>query len=110
MRIQSSAADSKTAPVQMLPMYFSLSDMVSVWQQFQAQDPKASAAEPAIHLMSLDELVTNMLAGGEVDFKSILLIAASGKEPVRPGAAPPAAASAAAGKPPVTGGTTLGDI
>jgi len=53
----------------MLPMYFSLSDMVGVWQQFAMQDSKASGQEPAIHLMELDELVTNMMAGGEIDFR-----------------------------------------
>lgn len=89
-------------------MYFSLSDMVTVWQQFAASDPKAGASEPAIHLMSLEELVDNMLAGGEVDFKSVLLIAASGKEPVKPGEAP--AAAPAAGMGGMGGGKTLGDL
>ncbi|GMH67062.1 hypothetical protein TL16_g04583 [Triparma laevis f. inornata] len=107
MRIQTKAEEGKPA-LQMLPMYFSLSDMVTVWQQFAASDPKAGASEPAIHLMSLEELVDNMLAGGEVDFKSVLLIAASGKEPVKPGEAP--AAAPAAGMGGMGGGKTLGDL
>ncbi|GMI09699.1 hypothetical protein TrRE_jg7525 [Triparma retinervis] len=69
MRIQTKATPTVPA-AQMLPMYFSLSDMVSVWQQFAASDPQAGGQEPAIHLMELDELVTNMMAGGEIDFRS----------------------------------------
>ena len=105
MRVQAkpSSGDKKGKQVQLLPMYMSLSDMVGVWQEFAAVDPKAKAAEPAIHLMDLDELVTNMLAGGEVDFRSIVLIGATGKDPkkpVAPGSAPDS----------VIGGKTLGDL
>mmetsp|Transcript_19567 Transcript_19567/g.40849 ORF Transcript_19567/g.40849 Transcript_19567/m.40849 type:complete len:346 (-) Transcript_19567:41-1078(-) len=83
MRIQTKATPSNPSQ-QMLPMYFSLSDMVGVWQEFANQDDKAKGQEPAIHLMELDELVSNMMAGGEIDFRSILLMGASGKEPTAP--------------------------
>ncbi|GMH96849.1 hypothetical protein TrST_g13394 [Triparma strigata] len=107
MRIQTKGGDGE-APKQMLPMYFSLSDMVGVWQQFAESDEKAKASEPAIHLMSLEELVDNMLAGGEVDFKSVLLIAASGKEMEKPGKVQQASGMGGMGG--MGGGKTLGDL
>jgi hypothetical protein len=58
----------------MTPLYLSLADMVSTWQRFAGGSEEAAAAEPAIHIMDLDELVAGMRRGGKVDFSSVLLI------------------------------------
>ena len=79
MRIQTKGTENEEGK-QMLPMYFSLSDMVTVWQSFASSDPKVGNQEPAIHLMELGELVDNMMAGGEIDFRAVLLMGATGRE------------------------------
>jgi len=48
-------AEGDGEPTQILPMYFSLQNMVGTWQQFMAQDPNVSGVEPAINLMDLHE-------------------------------------------------------
>jgi hypothetical protein len=73
MRIQTAAKQGGAPAKMMLPLYFSLADMVSVWQRFAAADKSAGKTEPAIHVMDLDQLVKNMMQGGEVDFKTVLL-------------------------------------
>merc|ERR1719276_520288 len=54
MRMQKQPAEGEDE--ELLPMYFSLQNMVATWQQFTAQDPNAKGVEPAINLMDLHEL------------------------------------------------------
>ena len=78
MRMQKQPAEGETAgvdPVTMLPMYFSLQNMVGTWQQFMAQAPDGvKDVEPAINLMALGELVELMQKESEIDFRNTLLV------------------------------------
>ena len=95
--------------VTLLPMYFSLQNMVGTWQQFMSKAaPEMQGVEPAINLLSLHDLVDMMQKESEIDFRSVVLV------PPVPESAPgqPAtegAPTAAAGVSPM-GGATLGDI
>ncbi len=108
MRMQKQAAEGEEGkdgePVQLLPMYFSLQNMVGTWQQFMSQDPSTAGVEPAINLMDLHELVAKMQEESEIDFRNVLLI-----PPVPMGQGEPAVQSA---DDPVSqmGGDTLGDL
>lgn len=93
---------------QLLPMYFSLQNMVGTWQQFMAQAGEAGAnQEPAINLMDLHELVTKMQEESEIDFRNVLLI-----PPVPMGQGGPASTPVPADDDPMAsmGGDTLGDL
>lgn len=57
-----------------LPMYFNLQNMVSLWQQFTSQSPEAKGVEPAINLMDLNEMVDKMQEDSEIDFRNIVLV------------------------------------
>ena len=75
MRMQKQDKDGTGDPVSMLPMYFSLQNMVSTWQQFLSQaGEEAKDVEPAINLMELHELVDLMTKESEIDFRNVLLI------------------------------------
>ena len=108
MRMQRQPAEGETdaEPVQLLPMYFSLQNMVGTWQQFMGQDPNAKNLEPAINLMDLHELVAKMQEESEIDFRNVLLIppvpmAQAGPESTTPSEADPMSQM---------GGDTLGDL
>lgn len=98
-------------PITLLPMYFSLQNMVSTWQQFMTQAPAdVQNVEPAINLMSLHDLVDMMQKESEIDFRNVVLV-----PPVPPteGEGPagmPAQAAGAADPMASMGGSTLGDI
>eukprot|EP00546_Thalassionema_frauenfeldii_P011324 CAMPEP_0178917292 /NCGR_PEP_ID=MMETSP0786-20121207/13165_1 /TAXON_ID=186022 /ORGANISM="Thalassionema frauenfeldii, Strain CCMP 1798" /LENGTH=280 /DNA_ID=CAMNT_0020590825 /DNA_START=277 /DNA_END=1119 /DNA_ORIENTATION=- len=112
MRMQKQAAEGEEA-VQLLPMYFSLQNMVSTWQQFMSQaSPDLQGTEPAINLMSLHEMIALMQKESPIDFRNVLLVPPT---PVEGGG--PATAGAGAGTPTVQdpmgsmgGGSTLGDL
>lgn len=74
MQRQSSSDEGGGEPIQLLPMYFSLQNMVGTWQQFMSQDPNAQGVEPAINLMDLHELIAKMQEESEIDFRNVLLI------------------------------------
>merc|ERR1719183_716800 len=59
MRMQKQPVEGETGePVTLLPMYFSLQNMVGTWQQFISQAPKeVQGTEPAINLLSLHDLI-----------------------------------------------------
>jgi len=57
-----------------LPMYFNLQNMVTLWQQFTSQSPEAKGVEPAINLMDLSEMVDKMQEDSEIDFRNIVLV------------------------------------
>mmetsp|Transcript_23646 Transcript_23646/g.35779 ORF Transcript_23646/g.35779 Transcript_23646/m.35779 type:complete len:341 (-) Transcript_23646:162-1184(-) len=111
MRMQK-PGDEGGEPVQLLPMYFSLQNMVSTWQQFMSQAPAdVQGTEPAINLMSLHEMIDLMQKDCPIDFRNVLLIPST---PVEAGSASDAA-TAAGGTPSVKpmnsmGGSTLGDL
>lgn len=108
MRMQKQPAEGEAGETQqILPMYFSLQNMVGTWQQFMAQDPNASGVEPAINLMDLHELVSKMQEESEIDFRNVLLIPS-----VPMGQGGPAATAVPTEDDPMAqmGGDTLGDL
>ena len=61
-------------PVTLLPMYFSLQNMVGTWQQFmKGASADLQGVEPAINLMALHELVDLMQKESNVDWRSVVL-------------------------------------
>lgn len=108
MQKQPAEGDADGETVQLLPMYFSLQNMVGTWQQFMSQDPNASGVEPAINLMDLHELVSKMQEESEIDFRNVLLI-----PPVPMGQGGPESTAVPAASDPMAqmgGGETLGDL
>jgi hypothetical protein len=99
MQKQPAEGDSADEPITLLPMYFSLQNMVGTWQQFMQQSaPEVQGTEPAINLMALHDLVEMMQKESEIDPDG------------PPGAAAGAPAAAAADPMASMGGATLGDI
>ena len=80
MQKQSSASEEEDAasaeqPVTLLPMYFSLQNMVGTWQQFMSQAPvDIQGVEPAINLMSLHDIVQMMQQESEIDWRHVVLV------------------------------------
>jgi len=75
-------------PVTMLPMYFSLQQLVGTWQQFTTSSPdQLKDVEPAINLLPLKELIGLMMQESETDWRSVVLIPASAGDAVA-GASP----------------------
>lgn len=114
MRMQKQVAEGESGePVTLLPMYFSLQNMVSTWQQFMSQAPSdLQGVEPAINLMSLHDLVNMMQKTCPIDFRNVVLVPPT---PVGAGAGASPTASLAAGSSPADamasmGGSTLGDL
>uniref|UniRef100_A0A7S2ICD9 Uncharacterized protein n=1 Tax=Helicotheca tamesis TaxID=374047 RepID=A0A7S2ICD9_9STRA len=111
MRMQKQPKEGEEGEaINMLPMYFSLQNMVATWQQFTSQSPDTTGMEPAINLMDLHELVKKMQEESEIDFRNVLLIppvpmAAGGPEATT-GQAPSEEEQMAA----QMGGSTLGDL
>jgi hypothetical protein len=107
MRMQKQAAEDAAATTTLLPMYFSLQNMVGTWQQFLAQDPNAKDVEPAINLMDLHELGAKMQEESEIDFRNVLLI-----PPVPMGQGGPENTQVQSEADPMAsmGGDTLGDL
>jgi Tic22-like family len=100
------ASDGTNAaePITLLPMYFSLQNMVGTWQQFMAQaPPDVKGVEPAINLMSLHDIVAMMSKESEIDWRHVVLVPPTNSEPSSSGVA--------AAPDPVAqlGGATLGD-
>lgn len=108
MRMQKPAEeDSKEGDGQLLPMYFSLQNMVGTWQQFMSQVTDAKNVEPAINLMDLHELVGKMQQESEIDFRNVLLIPSV---PMGQGENPTQAVAADDDPVSQMGGDTLGDL
>mmetsp|Transcript_4280 Transcript_4280/g.9310 ORF Transcript_4280/g.9310 Transcript_4280/m.9310 type:complete len:351 (+) Transcript_4280:553-1605(+) len=112
MRMQKQSAEGESAtdePVTLLPMYFSLQNMVGTWQQFMSQSsPEMQGVEPAINLMALHDLVDMMQKESEIDFRSVVLVPTVPEGP--PGVAGGAPAPASADPMASMGGATLGDV
>ena len=108
MRMQKPAEEnSEDANAQLLPMYFSLQNMVGTWQQFMSQTGEVNNVEPAINLMDLHELVGKMQEESEIDFRNVLLIP---PVPMGQGANPTQAVPADDDPVSQMGGDTLGDL
>lgn len=108
MRMQKQSGEGEgIEPITLLPMYFSLQNMVGTWQQFMAQAaPEMKSVEPAINLMSLHDLVQMMLKESEIDFRNVVLV------PPAPDAEGAAGSTTSADADPMAsmGGATLGDV
>lgn len=109
MRMQKPAEENaEEEDAQLLPMYFSLQNMVGTWQQFMSQAPDAKNVEPAINLMDLHELVGKMQEKSEIDFRNVLLIPSV---PMGDGVSPTQTVIPADDDPvSQMGGDTLGDL
>jgi hypothetical protein len=108
MRMQKQAKEGEDGePVTLLPMYFSLQNMVGTWQQFMAQAaPDMQGMEPAINLMSLHDLIDMMSKESEIDFRNVVLVPSAPED----GAGPAAAAATVEDPMASMGGATLGDL
>lgn len=109
MRMQKEATAEGEEPVTLLPMYFSLQNMVGTWQQFMSQAPADyKGVEPAINLMSLHDLVGLMAKDSEIDWRHVVLVPPTSDAP-----ASTLVTSGSAGSPSDAmaqmGGATLGD-
>lgn len=113
MRMQKQPAEGETdEPVTLLPMYFSMQNMVLTWQEFMKQAPtEVQGTEPAINLMSLKDLVELMQKESEIDWRHVVLVppAPVGVD-AEGGATTTATTTASSGNPMAQmGGATLGD-
>ena len=86
MQKQSSASEDDAAsdepPITLLPMYFSLQNMVGTWQQFMSQAPvDIQGVEPAINLMSLHDIVQMMQQESEIDWRHVVLVPPTNSDP-----------------------------
>jgi hypothetical protein len=109
MRMQKKPAEGEdeSEAITLLPMYFSLQNMVSTWQQFMKQAPTdVQGTEPAINLMSLHELIEMMMKESEIDWRNVVLI------PTSPDIAGTSTAATADPEKAMAqmGGATLGDV
>jgi hypothetical protein len=110
MRMQKQPAEGENEePITLLPMYFSLQNMVGTWQQFMSQSgPDMQGIEPAINLLSLHDLVDMMQKESEIDFRHVVLVPPVPESPG--GMSPGGGASAGADPMASMGGATLGDV
>lgn len=113
MRMQKKPAEGEDGEtITLLPMYFSLQNMVATWQQFMTQAPaEVQGTEPAINLLSLHDLIDMMQKESEIDWRNVVLI------PTAPDAGSggmSGAGGASAAQPSDAmsqmGGATLGDV
>lgn len=109
MRMQKKPGEGEDGEtITLLPMYFSLQNMVGTWQQFMAQAPAdVQGTEPAINLMSLHDLIEMMQKESEIDWRNVVLI------PTAPESVAAGSASMGVGSTDgmsQMGGATLGDV
>merc|ERR1712032_1642368 len=80
MRMQKAPAEGEEGkePITMMPMYFSLQNLVTTWQQFMAQAPaNVQNVEPSINLMSLHDMIDLMQKESPIDFRTVILMPAA---------------------------------
>jgi hypothetical protein len=112
MRMQKQPAEGEDGePITLLPMYFSLQNMVGTWQQFMSQAaPEVQGVEPAINLMSLHDLVAMMQKESEIDFRHVVLVPPTPDSASASGSGGSASTTSASVDPMAQmGGATLGD-
>jgi hypothetical protein len=110
MRMQKQLAEGESGePITLLPMYFSLQNMVGTWQEFMKEAPAdVQGTEPAINLMSLHDLVDMMQKESEIDWRHVVLVPSA---PSGNGEGAGAATSVQSADPMAQmGGATLGDL
>ena len=98
--------------ITLLPMYFSLQNMVGTWQQFIAgAGPDVQGVEPAINLMSLHDVVDMMQKESQIDWRHVVLVPSAPDSMVSGDASSRTATTAVASADPMAsmGGATLGD-
>lgn len=119
MRMQKQPAEGEAPsttgePQTLMPMYFSLQNMVTTWQQFMAQaPPEVQGTEPAINLMNLHDLVDMMQKECPIDFRNVVLVPPTPISEGGSGVPDAGAAMQAAANPmeaTMGGGSTLGDL
>jgi Tic22-like family len=106
-------ASSEEEPVALLPMYFSLQNMVGTWQEFMKQAPAdVQNVEPAINLMSLSEIVEMMAKESPIDWRNVVLVPTAMSSPGsgNGGSGSSPSADAATEAMASMSGATLGDI
>ena len=110
MRMQKSPAEGEDGEtITLLPMYFSLQNMVGTWQQFLSQAPAdVQGTEPSINLMSLHEMIELMQKESEIDWRHVVLVPTAPRGD--PEAGQTATTSQTADPMAQMGGATLGDI
>jgi len=110
MRMMKQADKENEEAETLLPMYFSLQNMVGTWaREMQSAGPDVQGVEPAINLMSLHDVVGMMQKESQIDWRHVVLVpsapdAAGGASGRAAGAATTAADPMAS-----MGGATLGD-
>mmetsp|Transcript_12741 Transcript_12741/g.27955 ORF Transcript_12741/g.27955 Transcript_12741/m.27955 type:complete len:350 (-) Transcript_12741:216-1265(-) len=113
MRMQKQPGEDEKdkEPVTLLPMYFSMQNMVGTWQEFMKQAPSdIQGVEPAINLMSLHDLVDMMKKESEIDWRHVVLVPLAPSAGGAEGSSPLAGASTTSADPMAQmGGATLGD-
>jgi len=109
MRMQKQPAEGESGePITLLPMYFSMQNMVGTWQEFMKQAPAdVQGVEPAINLMSLHDLVEMMQKESEIDWRHVVLVPPA---PVAAGGGDASSVTAEPNPMAQMGGATLGDI
>jgi Tic22-like family len=112
MRMQKQPDENDSEPVTLLPMYFSLQNMIGTWQQFMSQAPaEVKGVEPAINLMSLHDLVDLMKKESEIDWRNVVLVppTTTTTNTLSSNGASSGMRSGAADSMAMMGGATLGD-
>jgi len=111
MRMQKQASEGEDGePITLLPMYFSLSNMVGTWQQFMSQAaPEVQGVEPAINLMSLHDLVEMMQKESEIDWRHVVLVPPTQDSASASSGATTSSSATTADPMAQMGGATLGD-
>lgn len=109
MRMQKQpAAGEEGDPVTLLPMYFSMQNMVQTWSNFMKQAPAdIQGVEPAINLLSLHDLVDMMQKESEIDWRNVVLVPSA--PPMGEGSPAPTETTATSPMAQM-GGATLGDV
>jgi Tic22-like family len=110
MRMQKPATNPNEEPVTLLPMYFSLQNMVGTWQSFMNDAPAdVQSVEPSINVMDLTELVELLQKESPIDWRHVVLVPTA--PDVGPGVAAGSRAPSSAAADPMAqmGGATLGD-
>ena len=109
MRMQKSPVEGEEGEtITLLPMYFSLQNMISTWQQFLSQAPSdVQGTEPAINLMSLHDMIELMQKDSEIDWRHVVLVPTAPQGGPEAGQPAPAQAADPMAQ---MGGATLGDI
>lgn len=75
MRMQKQTTAEGEEPITLLPMYFSMQNMVATWQEFMKKAPaEIQNVEPAINLMSLHDLIDMMQKESEIDWRHVVLV------------------------------------